>query len=122
MGGMPVVKKAGGIEPLPRYVMSDAVIPPYDEILHILENNNCSPIGSSYYYILTNEMRTSLCRIVPGGGKIFFHEIIDHEKFGISDEDLNDAITSDAGSFSLNGYYPISSHIDTKLRILLDFS
>jgi hypothetical protein len=62
-----------------------------------------------------------LCRILPGGGKIYFHEIVDHEKHGISEDDLEEAISLDTGLFSKPGYHPVSAHIETKLRVLLDY-
>lgn len=118
---MPSVKKIGGIEPLPRYVMPDNSVPEYDEILEQLQDYHRSLIGSSYYYIRAENDRISLCRIVPGAGKIFFHEVVDHEKHGISSDDLEEAITQDAGSFSTPGYYQISSHIETKLQVVLEY-
>jgi hypothetical protein len=118
---MPAVKKTGGIEPLPRYIMPDASVPAYDEILEQLQEYHRSLIGSSYYYIRTENDRTTLCRILPGAGKIFFAEVVDHEKHGISEDDLEEAVSRDTGSFSTPGYYPVSAHIETKLRVLLDY-
>jgi hypothetical protein len=59
----------------------------------------------------------NLCRIVPGAGKIFFHEVVEHENFGISDDDIKEAISKDPGEFTLAGYHPISAHIESKLRV-----
>jgi hypothetical protein len=120
-GNMSTAQKIGGIEPLPRYIRPDASIPEYDEILKQLHDYHRSLIGSSYYYIRVENERTNLCRILPGGGKIFFHEIVDHEKHGISEDDLEEAVRFDTGSFSTPGYYPVSPHIETKLRVLLDY-
>jgi len=118
---MPSAKKIVSIEPLPRYIMPDASVPAYDEILEQLQKYHRSLIGSSYYYIRTENDRVTLCRIMPGAGKIFFHEIVDHEKHGISEDDLEEAVSLDTGSFSIPGYYPLSVHIETKLRGALDF-
>jgi hypothetical protein len=118
---MASAQKIGGIEPLPRYIRPDALIPEYEEILEQLHDYHRSLIGSSYYYIRAENERKSLCRIVPGAGKIFFHEIVNHEQHGISEEDLEAAVIQNTGSFSMAGYYPISSHIETKLRVLTDF-
>ncbi|MGA2122418.1 MAG: hypothetical protein ABSG49_10330 [Methanoregula sp.] len=117
---MSSVKKTVSIEPLPRYIMPDASVPAYDDILEQLEEYHRSLIGSSYYYIRTENDRKSLCRIMPGGGKIFFHEIVDHEKHGISEDDLEEAVSQGTGSFSTPGYYPVSAHIETKLRRVLE--
>jgi hypothetical protein len=118
---MPTVKKIGGIEPLPRYVRPDTSVPEYDEILEQLQEYHRTLIGKSYYYIRVENDQSSLCRIVPGVGKVYFHEVVDHEKHGISHDDLEDAVKQDVGSFSTPGHYPISSHIETKLRVIFDF-
>ena len=112
---MPAAKKILGRDPVPRYIMPDASIPPYDEMLKHLKAYPRSYIGSSYYYVRAEHDCAHLCRILPGGGKIYFHEIVDHEKYGISDQDMKDAIRPDAGSFSLPDCYPISSRIGEKL-------
>jgi hypothetical protein len=117
---MPTAKKIGGIGPLPRYVMPDASIPAYDEILKQLQEYHRSLIGSSYYYIRADNENVSLCRILPGAEKIFFHEVVEHEKYGISDDDIEHAVRQDTGQFSLEGYHPISAHIESKLRVILD--
>ena len=117
---MPKVKNITGLAPLPQYIMPDESEPEYELILEQLQDYRKSMIGSSYYYIRAGDERSCLCRIVHGGGKIFFHELMDHRKHGISDEDIDDSIRRDTGSFSLPGYYPISPHVEQKLRILYD--
>jgi hypothetical protein len=117
---MPVENNHGGIDPLPRYVMPDASVPAYTEILEQLQEYQRSLIGSSYYYIRAEHERLSLCRIVPGAGKVFFHEIVSHEDYGISDDDIEEAVNEDPGRFSINGYHPISDHIEAKLRATID--
>lgn len=118
---MSTAQKIGGIEPLPRYIRPDASVPEYDAILEQLQEYHRSLIGSSYYYIRVENDMTCLCRILPGGGKIYFHEIVDHEKHGISEDELEEAVSHDTGSFSTPGYYPVSPHIETKIRVLLDY-
>jgi len=118
---MTTIKKIGGIEPLPRYIMPDSSVPHYDEILEQLQEYQRSLIGPSYYYIHVEKEQPRLCRIVPGAGKIYFHEIVDHEKLGVAEDDLEAAVSQDADSFATPGYYQISPHIETKLRVLLDF-
>lgn len=120
-GNMATAQKTSGIEPIPRYVMPDASIPAYDEILEQLQEYQRSLIGSSYYYIRVENDRMFLCRILPGGGKIFYHEIVDHEKHGISEDDLEEAVCLDTGQLSKPGYHQISSHIESKLRVVLDY-
>jgi len=118
---MATAQKTGSIEPLPRYISPDASMPDYDEILEQLQEYQRSLIGSSYYYIRIEKDQMFLCRILPGGGKIFYHEIVEHEKHGISDDDLQTAVNLDTGLLVKTGYHQISPHIETKLRVLLDY-
>jgi hypothetical protein len=115
---MPKVKT--GIAPLPHYAMPDGLIPPYELILEKVQDYDNYLIGSSYYYIKADDKHCYLCRIVHGGGKIFFHELVDHENHGISEDDIAEAVRLGTGSFSLPDYYPISPHIEQKLRILYE--
>jgi hypothetical protein len=108
-----------GDKAVPRYVMPDASTPDHETILEHLHEHHGSIIGSSYYYISTYAGESRLCRIVYGYGKIYFHETIDHEKHGISDDDIEHAIRLDAGAIGLPGLHLISPHIEIKLRILL---
>jgi hypothetical protein len=117
---MPKAKKIPDMAPLPRYVMPDESEPEYEIILEQLQDYHYAMIGSSYFYIRAGDERCSLCRIVYGGGKVFFHELVDHQKHGISDEDIEESVRRDTGSFTLPGYHPISPHIEQKLHILYD--
>lgn len=117
---MSKAKKFSGIAPLPYYAMPDASEPPYDLILEQLQDYQNSQIGPSYFYLRAGNDHCCLCRIVYGGGKVFFHEQVDHQKHGISDDDIEDAVRKDTGAFTLPGYYIISPHIEQKLRIVYD--
>jgi hypothetical protein len=117
---MPKAKNTTGMAPLPQYIMPDESEPDYELILEQLQDYRKSMIGSSYYYVRTGNDRCCLCRIVHGGGKIFFHEQVDHHKHGISDEDIENSVRQDTGSLSLPGYHPVSPHVEQKLRILYD--
>jgi len=117
---MPKAKKISGMAPLPQYIMPDESAPEYELILEQLQEYDNSLIGSSYYYIRGDDENCRLCRILHGGGRIFFHELVDHQKHGISDEDIEESVRRDTGFFTLPGYYPISPHIEQKLRILYD--
>ncbi|MFA5266455.1 MAG: hypothetical protein WC379_00670 [Methanoregula sp.] len=118
---MSTAQKTGTIEPLPRYIRPDASVPEYDEILEQLQEYQRSLIGSSYYYIRVENDRMFLCRILPGGGKIFYHEIVDHDKHGISEDDLEEAVCLDTGMLTKAGYHQISPHIESKLRVNLEY-
>jgi hypothetical protein len=117
---MPGAKSTHVVEPVPRYLNPDHSAPDYDAIIGQLQNYRSSQIGASYYYIRADENICALCRIIPGGGKLFFHEIVKHEQHGISDPDIADAVKNDPGLFTLPGHYHISSAIETKLRALYD--
>jgi len=106
--------------PLPHYIMPDESEPEYEIIFEQLQDYHKSMIGSSYYYIRAGDERCCLCRIVHGGGKVFFHELVDHQKHGISDEDIEESVRQDTGSFTLPEHYLISPNIEQKLRILYD--
>ncbi len=101
--------------------MPDGSEPEYEKILEELQNYRNSLIGRSYYYIRNRDESYFLCRIVHGGGQIFFHEIVDHRQHGISDDDIDDAIRQNENSQLVTGYFPISDHIEMKLRALTDF-
>ena len=118
---MPSAKKINSVDPVPRYIMPDASEPDYQTILEQLQDYQSLLIGSSYYYIRAGEGYCTLCRIVPGGGKIFFHEIVDHEKHGRSEDDLEEAIQQDTGQLTITSHYPISPHIERKLRVVMEF-
>jgi hypothetical protein len=117
---MPKSEKKSGIAPLPHYVMADGSIPPYEQILGQVQEYDNFLIGTSYYYIHATETECHLCRIIHGGGKIFFHTLVDHEKHGISEDDIMEAVRIGTGMFSIPDYYPISPHIEQKLRILYE--
>ncbi len=117
---MPEAKINSIVAPLPRYIMPDQSEPEYEIILEQLQDYRKSQIGSSYYYVRTGDDRCCLCRIVHGGGKVFFHEMVDHHKHGISDEDLEQSVKQDTGAFPLPGHHPISPHVEQKLRALFD--
>ncbi|OPY39333.1 MAG: hypothetical protein A4E35_00104 [Methanoregula sp. PtaU1.Bin051] len=117
---MTQAEKAGRMQPLPRYVMPDESEPEYNLILDELHNHRQSLIGSSYFYIKSDKDACVLCRIIHGGGKIYFHEVVDHLQHGISDEDLELSVKKDTGTFSLPGHYPVSVHVEKKLRVLYD--
>lgn len=117
---MTTVKKMSGMAPLPHYIMPDESEPEYELILEQLQDYHKSLIGSSYYYIRSVDERCHLCRIVHGGGKVFFHELVDHNKHGISDEDIEEAVNNDTGTFTMPGLHPLSPLVEQKLRILYD--
>jgi hypothetical protein len=79
-------------EPLPRYAMPDGSGPE--------QKKSSACAGSS-----------------PATGK-FFHEIVDHQKYGISDEEMQDAVIYDTGIITLPDDIHISPYSEMKFRAL----
>ena len=113
---MPAIQEMNGMGPLPRF-MPDMPEPDYDRILEHLAGSPISRIGASFFYLRTQGGCVALCRIVHGGGKIFFHETMDHRLQGITDSELEEAVRNDPGIFAEPGYYLISPLIESKLRL-----
>lgn len=116
---MPKAEKTG-IAPLPYYTMPNGAVPPYEQILEQVQKYDNYLIGSSYFYIRADDKDCSLCRIIHGGGGIYFHEFVDFENHAISEDDIREAVRLGTGSFSIPHYYPISPHIEQKLRTLYE--
>lgn len=100
----------------PRYIMLSKSEPPYDMILNQLQGAQNPKIGSSYYYIRAGYEWRCLCRITPSSGPVIFHEILESGEYGISDDDIREAIDTDTRSFTLPGFYSISVEIEKKLQ------
>jgi hypothetical protein len=77
----------------------------------------CETIGSSYYYIVITAGNPVLVKWEIQGRGLHFHEEVNHEAFGISEDDLWEAIRQDPFSFMEFGTSRISDHIVTKLRV-----
>jgi hypothetical protein len=115
---MSKAKYLNGIEPVPSYIMPDRSAPNYELIIEQLKTGGNSPVGSSYYYIKADDNRCSLCRIIHGGGNVFFHEVIDHEKYSISNKDLDEVVKPGRDMASLPEHYQVSPEIYAKLRTM----
>lgn len=114
---MPDGKKNTGAVPLPpRYIMLNKSEPPYDLILKQLQNSRSPMIGLSYYYIRAGYAWHCVCRLTPSHGPVLFHEILDAGQYGISDDDIREAIEQDIRFFTLPGFYSISAEIEKKLQ------
>lgn len=93
-----------------------------DSLFEHLYEYRKSLIGSSHYFIKVERDCFWLCRIIYAGGKLFFSEIVNHQQFGISDTEIEEAVRLNCNNLCLADYYHISPHIEKKLRALLDFS
>jgi hypothetical protein len=114
---MAKAKQSWGV--VPQYIMTDHSMPNYELILEELHNHGKSQVGTSYFYIKKIDDHCSLCRILYGGGKIYFHEVLDHQKHGISDDDIDEVIVQGSQLTALPDHYFISSHIEMKLHTLI---
>lgn len=100
-------QNAGG-GPLPRDIMPDRSEPRQEQILSEPEDPRGARIERAFCYIKYDQGGCALCKIIPGGGKICFHEIVEHTKYGISEDDIAESVKTDTGIFSLPGHYQIS--------------
>lgn len=93
-----------------------------DTLFQHLYEYRKSLIGSSHYFIKVERGCISLCRMIYAGGKMYFSEIVNHQEYGISDIDIEEAVRLNCHNLCLADHYHISPHIEKKLRALLDFS
>jgi hypothetical protein len=92
----------------------------FELILKHLEEYGTATIGQCHYYIRSEGNSAYLCRTVVGYGRLYSSEVLDHRRYGISEDDLEHAIRGASPHSEIPGYYPISAHIDKKLRPLFD--
>jgi hypothetical protein len=92
----------------------------YSEIMDWIGDRQETFIGSSYYYIQADDRRSSLFRLTTSGGSLYSIEIVDYAQFGISDDELDEAVRESGGDPEIPNHYPINGHIERKLRTLLD--
>lgn len=77
-------------------------------------------VGEHYYFISCGAGGPSLCRVPLTTRGQYPREVIDHAGHGITEDDLYHAMGAREGNIPAPGYYPISDHIEGKLRALLD--
>jgi hypothetical protein len=75
-------------------------------------------IGPYHYFIMVRDDRAMLCRSRRGKRTLTF-ETVDHQAFGITDDDLEYAVLMQAGDFPTDGEFEISDHVEGKLRALM---
>jgi hypothetical protein len=88
-------------------------------IAHLLESGT-TMIGNSYFFIRAQGNNASIYRTNLGYGRIYSSEVIDHPSCGISDDDIEHALRDPAPECEIQGFYPLTEHIEKKLRILFD--
>ena len=101
-------------------VLEEGADPDLKEFMGGVEGDIRAMVGMHYYFIQCGVEGPALCRIpLFGKGKVL-REMIDHSQHGISDDDLYHAVGMKEGNHPAHGYYPISDHIEGKLRALFD--
>jgi hypothetical protein len=88
-----------------------------------IEKNNPA-LTSAFYYIMIHQDDVSLWsgRVFDDGTQL--NQEMDFEQYGITDDDLRDAIRLGENDYFGSAmiadprYYPVSPHIETKLKIL----
>jgi hypothetical protein len=91
----------------------------YETVMDHLEEFGQPIIQSSYYFIRPGREDLNLYRLSIVGN-LYSCETVDHDSFGITDDDLEYAVSSSGEDFPYEGYYPISVVIIRKLEALLD--
>ncbi len=92
----------------------------YSEVLEWLSDRREAYIGSSYYYLRSKEGNTTICRLNVTGGCLYSIEEIDHCQYGIAEEDIDEAMLYQTEDAEIPDHYSISTHIEKKLRTLMD--
>jgi hypothetical protein len=92
----------------------------FDQIIAHLSEYGTAMIGHSYFFIRSQGNYASLYRTNVGYGRIYSSEVIDHHACGISDDDIDHALRVARSPCEIAGYYPVSEHIEKKLRVLFE--
>jgi hypothetical protein len=110
-------EKTGSGNPFSRqYFMITRSEPQYDLIKNQLLNDTAGLLGSSYYFIkVDGEENGCICRIKAANGAALFYEIIDHRREGISDTEIQEAVTRPSNEAPLPGYYYLTPTMEEKI-------
>ena len=108
----------GGLHPVEATSADDPLR--FSGIVEWLLGRQESFIGSSYYYIREDDCQCVLCCLSITGGCLYSVDITDHTAYGISADDIDDAIRKTGGSPGIPGHHHIDIHIERKLRTHLD--
>jgi hypothetical protein len=92
----------------------------YSEIMDWIGDRRDALIGSSYYYIEADEKGSSLRRLTCSGGCLYSIEAVEYSRYGISGDEMDDAVRESCEEPEIPNHYCINVHIEKKLRTLLD--
>jgi hypothetical protein len=99
----------------PQYFIINKSEPQYELIKNHLLNAS-HPLGSSHYFIRADTDNGCICRIHAGNGTVLFYEILNHQREGISNEDIRKAVIQSSNASELPDYFFITPEIEEKLR------
>jgi hypothetical protein len=92
----------------------------HSQVLDWLADKREAFIGSSYYYIRSTGGNPTICRLIVVGGNLYSMEVIDHSQYGISDEEIDEAVIPQTEEPEIPDHFSISINIEKKLRTLMD--
>jgi hypothetical protein len=81
-----------------------------------------SLIGSYHYFIKVEQGCISLWRTIYAGSKMYFSEQVNHQRCGISDTEIEEAVNLNYLNLLSADYLHISPRIEMKLRAYFDLS
>lgn len=113
---MSMVKQGNNQDRSPRYFLINKSEPRYDLLKSQLLDYSLLPSGASHYFVRAEQESLSLCRIRAGNGTVIFFEILDHEREGITDDDLREACCDKKNASPLPEYYHLSRKINEQLQ------
>jgi hypothetical protein len=90
-----------------------------DSYLERMGGDRRAAIGDFCYYITVLDDAAHLCRQPLEKSRRQDLEVVDHEHHGISNDELEDSVRKAAGDHLVEGHYPLSVHIEKKLRAQL---
>lgn len=97
--------------------VSDDGAPGEIRLLNTLTRES-EPIRSAYYGVRDLGSGLVLVRYSAEKERIYFHEPVQHQDYGITDEDLREAVRQDTLFAELYGISRITPDISRKLQIL----
>lgn len=81
-------------------------------------STECEPIRSAYYGVRELLHGPVLVKFSAEGGGIYFQDLVEHQAFGITDEDLLEAVRQDTLFAEHHGISRITPGINRKIWIL----
>lgn len=74
--------------------------------------------GHASYYVKSTDQDRELWKVSFDRSGVEFHERVDADSLGITDEDLSDSVRMTRWPEIRSSFFPVTSHIEKKLMIL----